>query len=363
MAGMRILHTLNHTQQGNGHVNVAIDLACEQAQQGDTVGIMAGNCDFPDLLKRHGVQYLPVSMSLRKPWQLPGMFSAASRVMAEFRPDVVHSHMVSSTVIARLVRRGRTRYGLVSTVHNSFDKQAKLMGWADRVVCVSEAVKQLMQSRGVPLRKLAVVRNGTIGSARRPEVPPPPLALERPSIATLAGLHHRKGVQDLIAAFALVAAKQPKAHLYIAGEGPMRAELEALARSSPVAARITFLGFRHDPRDMFASADVFVLASHADPFPLVILEAREAGCAIVASQVDGIPEALEFGVAGKLVPPQSPALLADAIMELLSDPAVLAEAKLASKRHADRFSVRQMVDDYREVYRGLIERAGLPQPT
>lgn len=361
MSGLRILHTLNHTQQGNGHVNVAVDLACEQARQGDTVAIMAGNCDYKDVLERHGVQYLTVSTSLRKPWQLPAMLRASSRAIASFAPDVVHSHMVSSTVLARLVRRGRPRYGLVSTVHNSFDKQATLMGWADRVVCVSEAVRKLMHERGVPQRKLAVVRNGTIGSARRPENAPPPLDLKRPSIATLAGLHHRKGVQDLIAAFAPVAQRLPQAHLYIAGAGPMRDELVALAAASPVSDRITFLGFRHDPRDLFASTDVFVLASHADPFPLVILEAREAGCAIVASDVDGIPEALEFGVAGRLVPPKSPERLAEAILEVLADAPTLAAARLASVTNADRFSVRQMVLDYREVYRGLLEGAAQAQ--
>jgi glycosyltransferase involved in cell wall biosynthesis len=357
MSGLRILHVLNHTQQGNGHVNVAVDLACEQVRQGDTVGIMAGPSNFDDLLRRHGVSYHPVSMTLRRPWQLPSSIAAASRVFDEFKPDVVHSHMVSSTAVARLVRRGRS-YGLVATVHNSFDRQAVLMGLADRVVCVSEAVKALMHKRGVPERKLAVVRNGIIGSARRPEQPAAPLELKRPSIATLAGLHPRKGVQDLIQAFATIAQRHPTAQLYIAGNGPMKGELEALAQQSPAAERITFLGFRQDPRDMLASTDVFVLASHADPFPLVILEAREAGCAIVATHVDGIPEALDHGTAGRLVPPQSPDRLADAILGVLADEGSLNAARLASRTHAERFSVRRMVDDYRLVYGGLLERPG-----
>jgi glycosyltransferase involved in cell wall biosynthesis len=84
--------------------------------------------------------------------------------------------------------------------------------------------------------------------------------------------------------------------------------------------RICFVGFVRDPRPYLAQSDVFVLASRNDPFPLVIPEAREAACAIVATNVDGIPEGLSGGRAGILVPPSDPPALAAALTRLLRDP-------------------------------------------
>ena len=90
-------------------------------------------------------------------------------------------------------------------------------------------------------------------------------------------------MDDLIAAFASVSKDFPGAALYLVGEGPERQEFEAQAAATECSDRIHFIGFVKDPRCYLEQSDIFVLASRADPFPLVIPEAREAGCAIVAA--------------------------------------------------------------------------------
>jgi len=103
------------------------------------------------------------------------------------------------------------------------------------------------------------------------------------------------------------------------------------------------------------ASDVFVLASRRDSCPLVLGEARLAGCAIIASDVDGIPEALDGGTAGLLVPPQSPALLAEAILTLLRDDALRLAWKQRASSGLERFLVGQMVSETMDLYNELLE--------
>jgi glycosyltransferase involved in cell wall biosynthesis len=143
------------------------------------------------------------------------------------------------------------------------------------------------------------------------------ITVQRPAIITVAGLLHNKGIQDVISAFALLSPAVPEASLYIVGDGPERATLEAMAAVLPCAKKIHFTGFVRDPRPYLFAADIFVLASYREAFGLVLAEAREAGCAIVASNVGGIPEALDNGEAGILLPPSQPRMLADTLAALL----------------------------------------------
>jgi glycosyltransferase involved in cell wall biosynthesis len=105
------------------------------------------------------------------------------------------------------------------------------------------------------------------------------------------------------------------------------------------------------------SADVFVLASRRDSFGLVLLEAREAECAIVASDVDGIPEALNGGTAGMLVPPQNAQALAEALRQMLRDPNLRDAWRRRASENLAGFSVERMASEVTEVYRELLPEA------
>ena len=244
-------------------------------------------------------------------------------------------------------------YKIACTIHNSFDKQARLMSVGDAVIAVSNAVREQMVARGIKADKMVVIKNGVIGTHRlSPTFTVKPL--HRPAIGTLCGLHPRKGVQDLIAAFSSVAAKHVTCHLYVIGGGPMQKEYEKLARETGVGDRIHFEGFQPDPRPYLHAFDVFVLASHADPFPLAILEARAAGCAVIGTNVDGIPEALEFGEAGLIAEPMNPENLAACMETLLSDFRVGERIKAGSVRTADDLKLEKVSNCYLRMYGDLI---------
>jgi glycosyltransferase involved in cell wall biosynthesis len=170
--------------------------------------------------------------------------------------------------------------------------------------------------------------------------------IEKPAIVTVAGLHPDKGVSDLIEAFAVTAKSIPNLSLYILGEGPAKARLQQQAARLPHKDRIHFQGFIEDPRPFLAQADVFVLASHREAFGLALAEAREARCAVVGTNVGGIPEVLEGGRAGILVPMRNPAELAKTLVRLFSDPQHLERWR---NRAADNLSWLSLDRVFRET--------------
>lgn len=346
---MRIFHLVNHCRFGNGNVHAAVDLACAQAAAGHQPFLLSEGGDFVDLLERNGVTHIMLAQNHRR---LPALLGSVNKLMGHIKshkPDILHAHMMTGAILGRITG---TLSGtpLVTTVHNAFDSHSILMGLGDQVIGVSQAVSDQMGARGVKAKKLNAVMNGTLGVARRQGASRAAVGLMRPSITTLCGLHDRKGVKHLIDAFAIVSERHPDVHLYIIGEGPSEKIYQAQAATLAHADRVHFLGQLRDPEGYLRESDIFALASLQDPCPLVIPEAREAGCAIVATHVDGIPEMLKIGDAGSTVPPADSTAMAEAMSRLLADPALLKASKAASLNGVAYFDISRVERETRAVY-------------
>lgn len=349
---MRIIHVLKHSRQGNGSVHVAVDVACAQADAGHDVFVASGRGSYDDLLAAHGVHVarLPEPSSV---WTALRTMLALFKVSRRIRPDVIHAHMMSAAVIAFPVAQV-VRAALVTTMHNSFDAHSVLMRLGKVVIAVSDAERRLLLSRGYPAKQVVTVLNGTAGSARD-ELPLDDIGqVQKPGIMTLSGLHGRKAVGDVISAFALVHAEFPDWHLSIVGSGPDRARLESQVATLALGDSVHFMGPTLTPRPLLESAEIFATASLAEPYGLSVMEARLAGCAIVATAVGGIPEIVEEGAAGQLVPPHDPAAMAVVFRSLMKDPEMLAAWRAKAVPTSDFFSVRRVVEDHERVYRSVL---------
>ncbi|WP_158809367.1 glycosyltransferase family 4 protein [Beijerinckia sp. L45] len=346
---MRILHLVNHTGRFNGNVHAAVDIACAQAQLGHDVAVCSGGGDFDEVFRQANVRVFTYDKR-RSVFALVKAIMRFSRLMGKWKPDVVHCHMVACAVLAYPACKWH-RKPLVTTIHNAFERAAVLMGIGTRVIAVSAAVGKQMRSRGISSKRLRVVLNGTIGSLRYPERFPLLPVVQHPVVLYVGGLHPRKGVADLLKAFDILDQDGSGAHLYLVGEGPCEAEYKAQARAMDSAPRIHFCGANRDPRGFLQNADIFVLASHSDPAPLVLSEARENGCAIIATNVDGVPELLENGDAGLLVDAKSPEKLADAMKWLISDVTRLAEWRQRSQLNIGHLSLHRVARETVDVYR------------
>ncbi len=338
----RILHLLPHVRnRGNGTVNVAVDIAYLQAKAGYSVTVAAETGEYRALLESAGVKFVefPHPKSVLAKLRSPLRFL---RLVRATRPDVVHAHVVTGILLATFLRFGSS-YKLIASLHSEFRRSAILMGLADRIISVSAASAETLQKRGIGKGKITVIENAPLGSPRLPKTSTlPEPAMEHPAITTIAGLTFRKGIDVLLDAFEIVHRDVPQAHLYIIGQGPDRAAFLAQAETLEARDNVHFLGFQPNPEPYLALTDVFVLASRREPFGLVIIEARAAGCAIVASDVDGIPEAVDGGRAAMMVPPGDPARLAEAIASLLTDPRALEEGKHKASQGLEKYDVARM---------------------
>lgn len=348
---MRVVHLIKHCGYANGSVHVAVDLACIQAQAGDDVTVISSGGTFVPLLEQYGVRHLTLPHDQNRPLNMLRAAWALTRLAHTLRPDVLHAHMMSSAIVGWLASRF-SGVPLVTTVHNSFDPHSILMRLGDRVVAVSDAERQALLRRGFSAENLVAVLNAPDQSPREAFMDDGrEVLLQSPCIVAANALHRRKGMFDLIEACSRLFAELPAWKLYIAGEGPDRERLEEQVRTRGLGERITFLGFLPSPRPLMKHADLFVLASYADPCSLAVGEARSAGCAIVATAVGGTPEMLSFGEAGRLVEPGNVDQLTAALRDLMTDPEARAELRQAALDGAAVFHVGRLLGDYAQVYR------------
>jgi glycosyltransferase involved in cell wall biosynthesis len=353
---MKILHITNDIQEiGNGIVNVAVDLACLQAKDGHDVAFASGGGEYEKLLANYEVQHFYLNQK-RTPLNILKAGVNYRLILQKFQPDIVHVHMMTGAVLALTLRFGN-KYSLVSTIHNEFQRSSIIMGFADRVIAVSKAVANSISTRWrIPSSKIRVVANGVLDSPRNCHKKDF-LAknLKHPAIVTVSGMYRRKGVGELIEAFAAIAGEFPEAHLYLVGNGPELESLQEQARSTAFAERIHFEGFQREPQSYLLSTDIFVLASHNESFGLAIAEARTVGTsAIIASNVGGIPETLDDGRAGILVPPKDSEALATSLTVLLDNPEKLQCWKEKASKNLEWLSLNRVHRDTIRVYRELV---------
>ncbi len=349
---LRVLHLVNHlSDRGNGIVNVAVDLAIWQARQGMAVVFGSGGGGYVPLLTAAGVEcvHAPQSGGATALRNSVGLL----RLLRRVRPDVVHTHMRYGVALvwpwARMLG-----IPVVMHLHNVHDRDYGLSRLPERVIAVSTAVKGSLMKQGVPAQRIRVVLNGTLGSERVPKATAP-AELSHPAIVTVAGMNQRKGLAELIEAFTTLPEEHAGAHLYLVGGGREQGVFEEMARRSGAADRIHFEGFQPNPHAYLQAADLFVLASRRESFGLAILEARAAGCAILATDVDGIPELLDHGRCGVLTPPHDPSALSRQIDRLLKDHALRQTLRRETTLGLEQFSVDRMSCEVSAVYDELLK--------
>jgi glycosyltransferase involved in cell wall biosynthesis len=352
----RIIHLIKHCGYGNGNVHVAVDLACVQAAAGYEVTVVSAGGTFEPLLAEHNVHHLRLEHDQSRPLSLLKASWALVRYAQKIKADILHAHMMSSALIGYVASK-RTGVPLITTVHNSFDGHSKIMRLGQRVVAVSHAEREYLLSRGFSSNRVDVVMNAPVGSPRESFMKgDTPLIISSPCITTVCGLHRRKRIFDLIAACAMLFAELPEWKLYIAGEGPDLEALKTQVRTSGIEANVVFLGFVRDPMPLLRQTDIFALASDSEPFGLSVAEARAAGCAIVATNVGGIPEVLDYGRAGRLVSPGRPDELASELRALMTNQEVRLRMQSAALSGSEDFQVHRLVGDYDQVYRRAHKR-------
>jgi glycosyltransferase involved in cell wall biosynthesis len=300
----------------------------------------------------------------------PGGARRVPRLAGRLRsksPDLFHAHM-SSPLSAKwgLAAAVLARLPTVATLQlipdHRLDRSSRLQlrvlaAGVDRWIAVSRDIAaKLAGDLHWPQEKIAVIPNAV--SVERFGSPPPAglrSALtggrDLPLVLTLARLTDQKGHDVLLRA----AAEIEDAVFALAGDGPLRAELEAEAARLGIGDRVVFLGHRTDVPDLLAACDVFALPSLYEGTSLAVLEAMAAGRAVIGSSIGGTSELIEDGSSGLLVPPGDAAALAAGLRRLLADSALRDSLAAGARRRVESDFTRQaMTERVERVYGRLL---------
>ncbi len=290
-----------------------------------------------------------------------------ARVIAMHRPDVVHAHDPHAVAMASLALSfgvGPATPALVVSRRVDFHLQRHSFSrWkyrqAARFIAASRAIAEVLTLDGIPRSRIVVVHdgidvdkvvNGPAGDLRREFWFPK----GAPVLVNVGALVPHKGQKFLIDAVAAVRRSVPDAQLVIFGEGELRSALEAQIRERDLQKNVVLAGFREDVLALTKSADLFVMSSITEGLGSTVLDAMAMGLAVVGTRAGGIPEAVEDGVTGVLVPPGQSDALADALVRLLADPERRRRMGAAGQaRVRAEFDVDHLVDGTLAAYRGL----------
>jgi glycosyltransferase involved in cell wall biosynthesis len=313
-----------------------------------------------------------------------GDVAALARIATLVRrhqPDLLHLHTSQAhglgAAAARLAGRRRPAAIVTRRVEHSIFRHSflhldrlKYAPGADRVLCVSERVRDVLRADGLPADRLVVVPDGVDVAAHRvPRADPAGLraSLGIPAgawlIGTVGHLDRSKGHHHLVDALLDLGIEHRDAHLLLVGEGPARGDLDRQVSELSLGRRVTFAGFRDDVPDLLHALDVFAFPSTSEGLGSSVLEAMAAGVPVVATTAGGIPEAVRDGTDGLLVAPGGASQLAHAIRRVRAEPEAAARmVASAQERVASCYGAERMVAGTWAAYAAAVTRRAPPAP-
>jgi glycosyltransferase involved in cell wall biosynthesis len=359
-----ICHVIAQLRLGAGRA--LVELARAQRRMGHTV-VVAVASDVDDqwrserdliaALESDGVVVITLGDWFRR--DRDRILEAAAQLRERVRDSprvVVHAHLAPAISVGQLAGASV----LVATCHGwnpnrpaAYDAQdAAAYRLCDVVTSPSRFwADRLNREACVP--RVEIVPYG-LDLSGEPREEPIRAANAAPRVVTVCELTHRKGVDLLLDAMALLWRDVPAATLNIFGRGDAEHELRAhAARIDPGGHRIQFEGWVPNPRSRLGSFTLFCLASRSDNYPLAIIDAMLSGLPVVATSVGGIAEAVEDSGCGRVVPPEAPGALAAAMRAALGDPLAAAAVGRRGWRYARaRFDVDEVARTFARLYRG-----------
>lgn len=303
----------------------------------------------------------------------------------EHRVQIVHAHQYTPFFQSLLARLTYRRPPIVFTEHGRHFPDSRsskrvvvnraLLRYDDRLIGVGESVRQaLVDNEGLPERRTETIYNGVplekflavkgdadLRSAVRCELG---ITTNQFAIIQVARLNALKDHATAIRTIKRLRDNDVPAKLILVGDGEERPALEKLVAEQQLTKAVKFLGARSDIPRLLTAADAFLLSSISEGIPLTLIEAMGAGIPIVSTDVGGIPEIIEHGVAGLLAPARDDETLATHLQSLWQNPKQRAElAANGCRRAVEQFSLEQMNRQYIDVYEQLLGRSASTRST
>ncbi len=323
-------------------------------------GVLAKKLD-EEHITRHRLRSLERHMN---PWgEVQSFFELVGLLRTE-KPDVFHVHSSKMGFIGALAGRVAGVPRIVFTAHGwefnaprpwyqkalIYVLSLGIVFFAHRTIAISASIRDQMPA--ILRTKITVVHHGIerVSLLEKSEARAflkslAPLLGDGIWIGTIAELHPVKGIPHAIRAIQTTLETHPEAHYIVIGEGDERPALRALIEKEGLQSNVHLVGFVADAARYLSAFDIFVLPSVSEALGYAILEAGSASFPVIVSNVGGVPEIIEHGVHGTLVPPRDSVSIATAIAELITD-RELGERYGAALRERvkEKFSLDRMVE-------------------
>jgi sugar transferase (PEP-CTERM/EpsH1 system associated) len=354
-----------------GLENVVVDLANRLATLQFECTII--NFSQSDPLQNRVQQERTRTIALdKKAGNDPALVYRLYRFFRRERPHIVQTHnwgaLVEGVVAAKLARVPiliHAEHGTVEGRRYNVFLQRILWRAVQGVLCVSEEHRQrLSKTVGFSYENITPILNGVNTDFFRPcpaneETIRIDRGLEPDAlyIGTVGNLRPVKNHRLMLQASRDICTKYERVRIVFIGEGSLKEDLIHLAKALGIYNQVKFLGARSDVRDLLNTLDIFVLPSLSEGLPISVLEAMACGLPVVATSVGGLPELIEDGKTGMLVPSQDESRLKSALEHLIRCEATRRTmGQAARKKVVERFSLDAMVNEYRNLYQTLIKQ-------
>lgn len=353
---MKIIHVVYSLEMGGAEILVA-QLCRLQREHGHDASVIAYSNlgSVGEQLLTEGFSILVLGES-----PFPKTLLRFVKAFRRLRPDVVHCHNPAPTLQAAIPARLAgtrsvlsTRHSLVAPPYNlkeekAFNFAARFCNW---VVGICDATCENL--RGIPgARRSKIVRIYN-GVDPVPPVPAESCPAKRGFTLLFVGrLAAIKDLSTLIRAAAIAVQRVPDLHLWVVGDGAERSRLESLVAELGIGENVTFWGERMDVAGFFRAADLYCMSSVSEGLPMSLLQAMSVGVPAVVTDVGGMAEVVKNSDAGLATPVGDPEAMADAILQLASDPdrrSTLAEH--ARNAYLQNFTLERMDASYMGLYR------------
>lgn len=299
----------------------------------------------------------------------PEVVTRLIRVLKEKRIDIVHTHGYKSDLFGLIAAR-LCGIKAVSTVHGWIQNNLRaklyvrmdkfLLRWFDRVIAVSDRIREALLQAGIPGRKLVTIHNAINLERYSPDLGSDilrkqyGLSSRNNLIGTIGRLSPEKGQKDFLDAAKLTLNHVNGCYFFVIGEGSDNKYLTNYAKLLGIETRVKFTGHRSDMIDVYKSIDIIVNPSYTEGLPNVVLEAMAMNRPVIATPVGGVPEIIFHGKTGLLVEQKSPNELANSVRFLLENPnqreQIIRSARVLIER---QFSFHQRMEKIKSLYHEL----------
>lgn len=266
-------------------------------------------------------------------------------------PTIYHWHnppiALNEFITAQKTLRGKLKRFYSGFVARIADRRVI----TQHVSISKEITELLIRNKWTEFDKITFLSNG-ISISDHGKIFPKVLNKGLPVIGTVANFRPQKDHETLLKAFSILCKVGMKSELWIIGDGPTRESMENLAVELNIMDQVRFLGTISDPSELYQQFDIFVLSTHYEGHPLVLLEAMSFGIPIVATKVSSIPEVITHGINGLLVNPRDPSGLALTLQSLLQDELMYSKLR---EDTLNFFKQQKSVDEWAQCVSTLYE--------